>query len=358
MTKHSKWMTTIALALSWVGPALAQPLSIQPNPKVTITSITQSLPSLPQYAKVELPYYRDKVPQWSGGRVEFRASTWQKSGVTGTDILRLIRQGQADIGAAPLSSVAGDVPFLEVADLAALSPTIDQARNITRAVTAAANRELERFGIRIIANHPFPANIIFCRDAINNLGDLKGRKVRTFGPSQNDLMSELGAQTVSIGFPDVYPALERGVADCAITAALSGNAAKWFEVTKHMYLLPVSWGIGGYYVNLRWWNGLAPEVRSFVEQLYGLIENDQWALGRDGTADGVACNIGDANGCKAGNLIRRNPMTAVEPSVEDKARVQSILEKTVTPAWARRCGAERCKALFNEIVAPIVGYKL
>lgn len=354
--KGAMWLMafTATVAASW---ALAQTPTVAPGPKVTITSITQSLPSLPQYSKVELPYYRDKVPQWSGGRIEFKNSTWAESGVSGSDILRLIRQGQADIGASPLGTVAGDAPFLEVADLAGLSPTVEQAQKIAAAVTGAANKQLEQFGIRIIATYPFPANLIFCRDSLSSLSDLKGRKVRTFGPSLADFVGELGAQAVSIGFPEVYPALERGVADCAITAGLSANAAKWFEVTRYMYMLPVSWGTGGYYVNLRWWNSLAPEVRSFVEKLYAMIEADEWALGRDGAADGLACNTGKADGCKSGTLVQKNPLVPVNPSPEDQAKLRGILEKTVVPAWVKRCGGERCAALFNEIVAPIVGFR-
>ena len=47
--------------------------------------------------------------------------------LTGTEVLRLVRAGQVDIGASPLSTVSGDVPFLDGVDLAGLHPEITPA---------------------------------------------------------------------------------------------------------------------------------------------------------------------------------------------------------------------------------------
>ena len=348
------WLTG-AMLLS-VGAYAADP-TLGDGGKVQITSITQSLPSLPQYTQVELPYYKDKIPAWSSGRVTFQPSTWAESGISGNDILRLIRQGQAEIGAAPFATVSGDLPFLEVIDLSGLSPNIDQARAVAKAAIGVANEQLVKYGVKIIGSYPFPANILFCRDSVKGLTDLKARKVRTFGPSQNDVMSEFGAQTVSIGFPEVYPALATGVADCAITAALSANAAKWPEVTRTQYDLPLSWGTGGYFVNLRWWNGLAPDVRKFIEDVYARIEDDEWELGRVGTKAGVACNAGDAANCKLGNLISNKPMTVVEPTAVDKDKLVEILKAKVVPRWVKRCGGAACGDAFNKTIAPVVGFR-
>src|SRR5207245_2668166 len=98
-------------------------------------------------------------------------------------------------------------------------------------LTPIDNKDLERIGVRIVGSNPYPAQIVFCRKAVKDLADLKGRKVRTFGPTLNDLMSAIGATPVSLAYAETYTALERGVVDCAITGSGSGNAAKWYEVT-------------------------------------------------------------------------------------------------------------------------------
>ena len=99
-------------------------------------------------------------------------------------------------------------------------------------------------------------------------------------------MTAVGGQPVSIAFPEVYSALERGVADCAVTGTGSGNAAKWYEVTTHIYNLAVSWAVSAYYVNIAWWNKLDQPTRDLVAQTMKEVEDAQWKLGADASQDG------------------------------------------------------------------------
>jgi TRAP-type C4-dicarboxylate transport system substrate-binding protein len=302
-----------------------------------------------------VPYAKEIIPQRSNGRVEIKLSTWSEMNLTGTEIIRLTRQGQVEIGGAPLTYVAGDVPLLDAADLAGLNPTIEQARRVMEALTPVANKELERFGVKIIGSFPYPAQVFYCRAPVKDLADLKGRKIRTFGTSLNDLVTALGAQPVSITFAEVYTALERGVADCGITGTGSGNAAKWFEVPTHMYTLPVGWSLGAYYADLAWWQRLAPDVRQFLEAIFMEIADKQWALGAELTQDGIDCNTGRPS-CKLGTLDKDSPMTEVQPTAADRVWLKKILEEAVLPGWVKRCGA-RCGDVYNEVLAPITGVR-
>ena len=63
------------------------------------------------------------------------------------------------------------------------------------------NKELERFGVRIIATFPYPAQVFYCREPVTSLADLKGRRIRTAGGSSNDFVQAIGAQPTAIGFP-------------------------------------------------------------------------------------------------------------------------------------------------------------
>jgi TRAP-type C4-dicarboxylate transport system substrate-binding protein len=77
-------------------------------------------------------------------------------------------------------------------------------RKVAEAVMPELNKELERFNVRLIATYPFPAQVFFCREPITSLADVKGRRVRTPGGSQNDFIQSIGGQPVAIGFPEVY----------------------------------------------------------------------------------------------------------------------------------------------------------
>ncbi|MBR0653541.1 TRAP transporter substrate-binding protein [Plastoroseomonas arctica] len=337
-------------------PALAQmPASLPAGPRVPIVAVTQPLPTQPQYTRVDVPYLREMMAARTGGRIEVNLSTHAERNLGGSEIVRLVRSGQADIGGGTLTTLSGDVPILDGIDLSGLAPDIAVARRIADAVLPVANRDLERFGTRLVLMYPFPAQVLFCRAAFTTLNDLRGRRVRTFGNSLVDLMTAIGAQPVSIGFPEVYSALERGVVDCAITGTGSGAAARWPEVSTHVSTLPLSWAVAGYLVNVAWWNRLDPAVRTFLEGTFAEMQDKLWELGAAATRDGIDCNIGNTAACRIHNIAAR-PMTEVVPTDADRAQVRQIFESTVLSGFVRRCGA-RCGEVYNQVIAPLSGIR-
>lgn len=331
--------------------------SVPPGPPVNIQIVTQPGPALPQFTKVDIPLLRDRIVQQSNKRITVTLSSWPERNLNGPEIIRLVRSGQVDIGAVPLGTVAGDVPLLDIVDLAGLNPTLAQARRVARAILRDVNKDLEKTGTRIIAVYPFPAQVFFCREPVGSLADLKGKKIRTFTASLNDLVTAFGAQPVSIGFPEVYASLERGVADCAITGTSSGNGARWYEVTRGLYVLPVGWAVAAYIVNAQWWDKLDPQVRQYLEVVMREVEDAQWRLGEQATEDGIACNSGNRNGCQIGKLVENKPMNVTRATEADIKALRNALAASVLPNWVKRCG-ERCGAFYNNSVAPITGVPL
>ena len=334
------------------GNAVAQ---VPAGPKVAVQAITQVSPNLPQYTKVDQPLLRDGLAKATNGRVEVTLSSWPERNVNGPEVLRLVRSGQVDIAAAPLTTVSGDVPMLDGVDLAGMNADIKQARKVADAMVPVANKELERLGIKLVATYPFSGQMLFCRKPVMSLADLKGLKVRTNGPSSADLMKGLGAQPVSLAFGEVYTALERGTVDCGITGAGSGNGVKWPEVSTHLYTLPLSWSTSGYFVNLAWWNKLDPAIRAQFEKTMSEVQEAQWKLGVEATNDGVACNVGRADGCKLHTLMKK-PMVEAKPEAAVAAALQKHVADDVLPGWVKRCG-ERCATTYTQVIAPITGIK-
>jgi TRAP-type C4-dicarboxylate transport system substrate-binding protein len=347
--------TSLAPSLVVAIGLLAASATAQTGAKIAVQAITQVAPNLPQYTKVDQPLLRDGMAKATGGRVEVTLSSWPERNVNGPEVLRLVKSGQVDIAAAPLTTVSGDVPMLDGVDLSGMNSDIRQARKVADAMVPVANKELEKLGIKLVATYPFSGQMLFCRKPITTLADIKGLKVRTNGPSAADLVKALGAQPVSLAFGEVYAALERGTVDCGITGSGSGNGVKWPEVTTHLYTLPLSWSTAGYYVNLAWWNKLEPAIRTQFEKTFAEIQEAQWALGVEATSDGVACNVGRADGCKLHTLMKK-PMVEVKPQGNMVATLQKELSEDVLPGWIKRCG-DRCAAVYNEVIAPITGIK-
>ena len=93
-----------------------------------------------------------------------------------------------------------------------------------------------------------------------------------------------------------------------------------------------------------------------IEKTFQELSDSQWALGSEITEDGLACNFGNASGCKIHTLLKK-PLTEVKAGdAASAAAVRKQLVEVVLPSWVKRCG-ERCGQIYNEVVAPISGVK-
>lgn len=103
------------------------------------------------------------------------------------------------------------------------------------------DRVYEAAGIRLVGfiGHAASQTHIFCREPINALDDLKGRKLRVWEEFQIATFGELGVAAQIIGQNDLYVALSTGVVDCAVYPAQAAETISLQEVAPHAsYLFP------------------------------------------------------------------------------------------------------------------------
>jgi TRAP-type C4-dicarboxylate transport system substrate-binding protein len=328
-----------------------------PGPNITVEMIGQPGPNLLQYTKVEKPYVENTLIPASHGRVKINLTTRDERNLQGQDLARLLSNGQEDIVFMSFTFIAGDFPIVDGLDLAGLNPTVDKSKQAADAFLPPINKAVEASGITFLYSVPFAPQVFYCRDQFDGLNGLKGKKIRTFGVTLNDLVKGVGGQPVSLAFAETYSALERGVVDCGITGTATGNSSKWYEVTKAYMNLYLSWGTSAYAVNTKWWNGLPPDVRAFLNFHLKELGKQLTQLASDIAADGSYCNQGLTDKCKLGVVApARQAMKEVPSSDADKATLAKLLTSEVIPAWVKRCGAS-CGDAFNQYIAPIAGVK-
>ena len=104
---------------------------------------------------------------------------------------------------------------------------------------------------------------------VKTLEDIKGLRLRSPGPQQTLLIKELGASPLTIPIPEVYDALQRGMADGAVIAFSAIKDFKLYEVLKFhtlvdLYVMPM-----GLAMNQKVWDGLPPDIQKNIEELCG-----------------------------------------------------------------------------------------
>lgn len=332
------WIAATAAAMTAAGAA---------NADTTVNAVG-NLGITTQSKTLEAPFWNEGIVKASGGRITANFKPWNEMGLKGPEVFRLLGQGVMNVATAQLGHHAGDAPINDATDLAGLSPTIEQFREVTEAFRPAlAEFYANSLGLELLTMQSFQAQILYCRDAFSGLKDLEGRKVRSSGASQADFIEHFGGTAVNMAFGEVQQGLQQGVIDCAITGTLGGYSANWHEGADYLYTLPINWGAGATAANKPWWDGLAAEDRELIRTELAGLEDEMWALNASENETGIACNT--SGPCPLGEPAG---MTRVNPSPEDFDLRDAAMREAVLPGFAARCGAE-CVATFNATIGPV-----
>ncbi|NGM18731.1 TRAP transporter substrate-binding protein [Roseomonas stagni] len=287
----------------------------------------------------------------SGLNVRIERSEFQGLGIAMADALRLVRAGTFDVVSAQIGLASRDDPFLEGIDLIGVSTDLEELRGAVNAFREVFdNRIQQRFGAKVVAIWPFGSQVFFCSQPIRTLDDLRGQRVRSFTASMSQLLERLGATPVTLSFPEVYPALQRGVASCGITSPTSANTGKWPEVTTHLLPLSVSGAVQAHLVNLAWWNRQTPAQREAYMAQFTRMENDLWELARTTNEDATNCSLGRPECLRQAH--QPFSMTLATVSEADKTRLRRISEEVILSEWAARCNRAYpgCAQVWNDTV--------
>jgi TRAP-type C4-dicarboxylate transport system substrate-binding protein len=283
----------------------------------------------------------DELDKRTNGQVKLDVVSLPELGLTGFELVRVMRAGLVDIGDVLPTYVAGDVPIVEGVDLPGLFADFETSVKAHIAYMAVLKKHEDKLGGVVLGGYLWPHQVLYSKKPVRTPADLKGLKVRVYGTAQTEFARALGMEPVSIAFAEVYTALERGTVDAGITGTYSGCGVKWYEVTK--YLVDINHGpvMGTYTVSKKTWDRLSPELRGLLTKLGEEFSPKGWEIGRRTTADGVECNR--AKGME---------WTPTTPAMA--ALVKDAVGKTVLPSWIKRAGPD-AKAAFNEYLAPLSG---
>lgn len=323
------------------APAASAPISLR---------IVGGLAGINQFTRQEEPFWTRELPRLSGGRLRADVVAFDRAGIRGQDMLRLVQLGVVPFGTVLVSLSAVTDPLIGAPDLAGLNPDMATLRRHNAAYRPFLEKTLrERHGIELLAVYVYPAQMLFCKQPLGSLADLAGRRVRTSSPTQADWIEALGAKPVALPFAELVRGVRAGSAECALTGSMSGYTIGLQQQTRHLYTMPVTWGMSIFAANGNAWAALPTDLRTLLKQELLRLEQSIWADAERETGEGVRCLTGaQACGGTPGN------MTVQAPSAADDQRRRGILTGTVIARWVQRCGSA-CADAWNQTIGPISG---
>lgn len=173
--------------------------------------------------------------------------------------------GIADISWFYSSWAKGRFPLLEVMDL----PYLTKSTYAGSHVMTDLYKKFPEMQAELKEVHPLwfwttmPYEIHTVKKPIRTLEDMKGMKFAT-QPGARLALEAVGAVPVTMGSPDIYPTVEKGITDGAALAWGAYKAYKLVEVTNHHTDAHLG-GLGSFIImNKNTWNRLPKEFQKIV----------------------------------------------------------------------------------------------
>ncbi|OWV30100.1 C4-dicarboxylate TRAP transporter substrate-binding protein [Halomonas campaniensis] len=128
--------------------------------------------------------------------------------------------------------------------------------------------EWEELDIVYLGAYNTPSYVLFCREPVRNLEELRGKRIRTAGSTVSAWVEQAGGTPVNVPSSEMYSGLDRGSLDCASNAANDLIDRSLWEVAEHTTLLPTGmyWSGPQWGFNSGFWASLSDEERNVFKE--------------------------------------------------------------------------------------------
>lgn len=287
------------------------------------------------------------VEKRTSGRVQFELTSLPELGLGGAETLRLLRTGVVDVTETYGGYVAGELPLVEILELPGIFPDPQTAKKAILAWKPTETKLLDqKANAVLLAMAVYPDQAFFSKRAVRKPADFKGLKTRVHSVALASLVAGLGGEPLTIAFAEVYTALERGTLDAAISGTKPGFGLRWYEVSKYL-VGPISMRPHvALAINKNTWKTLPPDIQKIMkEEAEKLVEAKGFDAIEAWNKEGIDKSV-------------EKGMEHIPFSPETQALIKDVLRTKVVPDWVKRAGGAEAARLFNEIIAPLVGYKV
>ena len=187
----------------------------------------------------------------------------------------LVMDGLADMAIVSCGYTPARFPLNGFVDLPFFSTSALASYDVVKALLAKKLITKEWDEVKLLTHAVTSPNQIFSKKPLTKIEDFKGLRIICVGPNYTKIISALGAQCVTMGYPDVYLALERGTLDAGITSWAAVKAWRWVEVVNYPVDISLMGGFNhGIIMNKKSWSKLSPQVQSAwskISEKYGKL---------------------------------------------------------------------------------------
>lgn len=195
------------------------------------------------------------------------------------ELAESVVSGAVDIAPSGMSGIGRFFPELQVLELPYLYRDLDHMQRVAAVIAPDVQAAFEAQGVRNLGFLYLGPRSIASKKAINTIEDMDGLRLRVpESPLYIGFAKALNAVPTPIPFPEVYSAIETGVADAAEGEPATLSTTKWYETTKSVSLTKHIWHFRFITVNAAKFDALTPEQQDVLVKAAAEAEAYQASL--------------------------------------------------------------------------------
>jgi len=269
-----------------------------------------------------------RIGEITGGDVKVTCHAGGSLGIAAPDITAAVSDGVVQF--ASNAFITGSVPLVGMFSLPGLFSTEEELQQGLEIMQPYIAQAMQEQGLVYLGTYHYPRQVIFSTEPVTSLDDLKGKKIRVASVEQSEFASRFGGSPVTMGTPDVAPALQLGTVSVVLTAA-SGGARLWADLLKYNHVIGPNFTVSPVIMNQDAYDSLSAEQQ---QQLLAAVAE---------IGEQMSVSMRDENATLTEQFAAKG-MSVTQGTPEEEARMIDTL-RDYWPQWADERGPVAKEAL-------------
>ncbi|NEX62140.1 TRAP transporter substrate-binding protein [Noviherbaspirillum galbum] len=250
-----------------------------------------------------------------------------------TDIFAGVRAGKAEGGEAIMSSLAREIPLLEIDSLPFIVSGYQDAMRMWETSRSAVEQALAARGLKLLYAVPWPPQNLYSSRPLKSVADFKGLRMRVYSPATERFSQLTGAVPVTIQVVDLQKAIADDQLDLMLTSSWTGVETQAWSRLKNYYRVNAWIPKNMVFMRQDTFERLDPETQKKMLDLAKVAEQRGWQASRE--SDQEYENKLSANGVSIQQL---------DPFMR---RSLDRIGETLAREWLKKAGSEELKVLLR-----------
>lgn len=206
-----------------------------------------------------------RISKETDGALKVRVHLGGSLPIKATNITQAVSQG-GTVQIADDGFPYGNVPIAGILNLPMLLTNEQEYDKARKIMTPYIRKAFAKQGIELLGFYNYTLQVLWSTKKLTSFDDIKGARIRVTSPQQAAFIRAFGGTPVTLGTPEVAPALQRGVVDGAITSSTGGGSI-WEDMLKSTYRLGPNFFTSYLIANKAAFDALTPGEQARVREV-------------------------------------------------------------------------------------------